>query len=288
MNTLFTNNKSSIVSSDRVLYTASSFARCSLLHLQEIGELRAIKPHTSSRSNLQSYLFFCVVDGAGELIYEGKNYRLSSGFCVFIDCRKPYSHTTDETNLWALRWCHFYGPTMGNIYSKYCERGGRPVFSPTVTTPFFDVLAELLSVAKSSDYMRDMLINERLSSLIRLIMEQSWHPEDRALPNKRASVLEVKRYIDENYSCNISLENLCDRFYISKFYLTHSFKEQFGVTINSYLQTVRITHAKQLLRFSSITIEEIAENIGISDPAYFSRLFKNIEGVSPSVYREQW
>ena len=36
------------------------------------------------------------------------------------------------------------------------------------------------------------------------------------------------------------------------------------------------------------TIEDIAEDIGISDPAYFSRLFKNIEGVAPSTYREQW
>ena len=41
-----------VVFSDRVFYTPSSFARTSLLHLQEIGELTAIRPHTSSRSNL--------------------------------------------------------------------------------------------------------------------------------------------------------------------------------------------------------------------------------------------
>ena len=288
MTELFANNESAIVSSDRVLYTASSFARSSLLHLQETGELKACRPHTSSRSSLQSYLFLVVIDGAGTLVYDSKEYELTTNSCVFIDCKKPYSHTTDESNLWTLRWCHFYGPTMQSIYNKYCERGGRPVFTPEDSAPFFDVLSELLRVAKGSDYMRDMLINEQLSILIRLIMAESWHPEDKALPSKRASVLEVKRYLDENFSERIVLDDLCNQFYISKYYLTHSFKDQFGMSITNYLLSVRITKAKQLLRFSNKTVEEIGYETGIGAPTYFSRVFKDVEGVSPSQYREQW
>ena len=288
MNELFANNESAIVSSDRVLYTASFFARSNLLHLQEIGELKARKPHTSSRSNLQSFLFFAVVDGAGTLSYDGKEYDLTTNSCVFIDCRKLYSHSTDVEHLWTLRWCHFYGPTIQSIYSKYCERGGRPVFNPEAPAPFFEVLSELLSVAKGEDYLRDMRINEQLSSLLTLIMEQSWHPEDKALPSKKASVLEVKKYLDEHYTEKINLDELCSRFYISKYYLTHSFKEQFGLSITNYLLSVRITKAKQLLRFSDKTLEDIGYKTGIGAPTYFSRVFKDIEGVSPSVYREQW
>lgn len=136
MDELFSNNTSSIVSSNRILYTASSFARNSLLHLQEIGELEAKRSHTSFRSGLSSYLFFTVVSSSGTLVYNDKHHRLSSGECVFIDCNLPYSHTTDEHNLWTLCWIHFYGPTMGNIYDKYKERGGRPVFTPDDSAPF--------------------------------------------------------------------------------------------------------------------------------------------------------
>lgn len=57
MTDLFASNPSSIVDSNRVLYTASSFARSTLFHLQEIGELKALHQHQSSRSNLQSFLF---------------------------------------------------------------------------------------------------------------------------------------------------------------------------------------------------------------------------------------
>ena len=288
MDKFFTNNKSKIVDSDRVLYTASPFARSSLFHLQEIGRLEALKPHVSSRSDLQSYLFIIVEKGSGMLKYNGREYELTKGSCVFIDCRKPYSHQPDPDDLWTLSWCHFYGPTVASIYNKYCERGGRPSFEPSDTRPFADVLGDLISLSKSSEHMRDMLINEKLSALLRLIMAESWHPEDKALPVKKASVLEVKTYLDENYESKISLDSLCAKFFISKHYLTHSFKEQFGMTITSYLLSVRITHAKQLLRFTNKSVEEIGYEVGIGAPHYFSRVFKEVEGVSPTVYREQW
>ena len=288
MDKFFTNNKSKIVDSDRVLYTASPFARSSLFHLQEIGRLEALKPHVSSRSDLQSYLFIIVEKGSGMLKYNGREYELTKGSCVFIDCRKPYSHQPDPDDLWTLSWCHFYGPTVASIYNKYCERGGRPSFEPSDTMPFADVLGDLISLSKSSEHMRDMLINEKLSTLLRLIMAESWHPEDKALPVKKASVLEVKTYLDENYESKISLDSLCAKFFISKHYLTHSFKEQFGMTITSYLLSVRITHAQQLLRFTNKSVEEIGYEVGIGAPHYFSRVFKEVEGVSPTVYREQW
>ena len=89
MNELFINNNQATVSSDRVLYTASSFARFSLLHLQEIGSLEAKRSHTSERSGLQSFLFIMVTSGSGALTYGGKEYSLSTDSCVFIDCRHP-------------------------------------------------------------------------------------------------------------------------------------------------------------------------------------------------------
>ena len=204
-------SKTSIVSSNRVLYTPSSFARSSLLHLQECGSLTALKPHTSSREKLSSYLFFTVVSGEGSLAYGGREYKLKPGFCVFIDCRNPDSHST-EKHLWTISWCHFNGPAMGRVYDKYVERGGRPTFIPDSTDPFISTLADLLATARSSDNMRDMLINEQLSSLIRHIMTYSWHPEDKKAAPKRTSVFEVKEYLDQHYAEKIVLDELSSRF----------------------------------------------------------------------------
>lgn len=144
MDELF-NPQSSSVNSSRVLYTPSSFARTSLLHLQEVGSLQAVHPHTSTRKDLVSFLCFVVLSGKGELKYEGVDYELEAGDCVFIDCRKAYSHSTSD-NLWSLQWCHFYAPSLPAVYEKYKERGGRPVFRPDNLTPFTALLTDLYNL----------------------------------------------------------------------------------------------------------------------------------------------
>ena len=178
---------------------------------------------------------------------------------------------------------------MNGIHEKYVERGGRPVFNPKQIDLFFDLLSELLTVADSDDYIRDMRINEKLTSLLTLIMAESWHPENNIRVGlKKQSLQHIKTYLEEHYKDRITLDQLSDEFYINKYYLTRVFKEQFGTTVLSYLNHIRITHAKQFLRFSELTVEEIGRQVGIDEPGYFNRVFKKVEGISPGEYRKMW
>jgi len=283
--TLFFHSK--YVTSERILYTPSGFAKSSLLHLQEIGSLQARKPYISGRNDLASYLFILVQSGSGILQYDGQQYDLAAGDCVFIDCRKEYYHQTSE-NLWSLQWIHFNGPTLQNIYEKYNARGGLPRFHPLYPERFIAIWEQILHTAGSQDYIRDMRINESLNMLLTLLMEESWHPETQRKDGSRQNLLAVKNYLDENYRKKISLDELSSRFFINKFYLTRIFREQFGIPINNYLLQLRITHAKQLLRFTDATVESIGLECGIGAVNYFSRIFKKIEGISPSEYRKEW
>ena len=308
---LFTSSPS--VQSSRILYTPSPFARSSLLHLQEVGSLSAIRPHTSKREKLQSYLCFMVEDGEGELVYEGKKYELRSGDVVFIDCRKAYSHSTGmnpNAGLWSLRWCHFYGLSMPAIYAKYCERGGLPVIRGADVSvdlargadmgrrddvscgadvsQYAAILTDIYTLASSSDYIRDMRINGKLNDLLTLLMESSWHREAHTNAPKKMEISRVKSFLDEHYKEKLSLESVASHFFIDKHYLARLFKEQYGVTLVTYLQQVRITHAKRMLRFTDKSIEEIGLECGIGELNYFSRVFKKLEGVSPSEFRRVW
>lgn len=296
------NTQYSSVASNRVLYTPSTFARTSLLHLQEVGSLRALRPHTSKRSNLASFLCIIVASGHGELSYEGQTYRLARGDCAFIDCRKEYCHSTGydcgesnccgedkrQDNLWSIQWCHFYAPSLPSVYEKYKERGGRVVFHPENIRAFANLLSELYILALSSDYIRDMRINEKLGSLLTLLMEQSWHPESVRVSHMRLGLTEIKNYLDGHYAEKIVLDNLAERFFVNKFYLSKIFKETYGTTINNYVMEKRITRAKQLLRFTNKTVDEIGVAVGIENANYFSRVFRKVEGISPSKYRKQW
>ncbi len=276
-----------LVNTSRIIYTPSDFAKEALLHIQEIGRLQATKPHISKREYLASYLFFIVSSGSGVLHYDDKDYELNAGSCVFIDTRKPYSHSTDD-DLWNLSWVHFDGPTAANIYQKYNERGGQPAFEATDFEAYQDNFNYLYEITSSTSYTRDMEINTGLSSLLALLMADSWHPEGAPAGSKKTSMLEVKKYLDDNYSSKIALDELAKRFNVNKYYMTRIYKEQFGVSIMDYLTSVRITEAKNLLRFTELSAEEIGLKTGIGDVYYFSRVFKKIEGMNVREYRRQW
>lgn len=275
------------VSSDRMLYTPSEFARSNLMHLQEIGSLQAKKTHTSKRQNLDSFLFFYVKEGEGILDYDGKEYKVKSGDCVFISCKTPYYHRTSE-NLWTLEWIHFNGEAILPIYLKYVERGGQPVFHPEDLGEAEKIWRDINMIARSSDYIKDIRINEKLSGLITFLMSFSWNPEAAAVTSDSRKVFALKDYIDTHYQEKITLDMLAEMFFVNKYTLSRNFKEQFGTSIISYLLVTRITHAKQMLRFTDETVEEVGNACGITPLYYFSRIFKQIEGVSPMEYRMQW
>ena len=287
------------VQSRRIIHTPSPFARTSLLHLQEAGTLRALAPHRSERSGMASCLFFLVLSGCGKLRCEEGEYELQKGDCVFLDCRKPYSHETggaaqglepekSAPALWSLQWCHFYGPNMNAIYRKYRERGGKPVFHPKHPEAYGAILDELSEIAGSADYVRDMRIQERLSALLVLLMEDAWDVKKRTHAGTAAlDVQQVKEYLDENFREKITLDELAARFFINKYYLISLFRERYGMTVNAYLNQVRVTYVKEQLRFTDRTVEELAEELQIG-PSWLSRLFRKVEGVSPAGFRKSW
>ena len=277
----------SLVTTQRIVYTPSQFAKTNLLFLQEAGSLVATNPHISSRSNLNSYLFFIVQSGSGRLVYGGRTYALNAGDCVFIDCQQDYSHQTFQ-DLWKLSWAHFNGPMMPGIYAKYRDRGGDCVFHPNDPDAFSRCLSTLYTTASAESYTRDMQLNVNLAELLSLIMKESWHPENKKTTGKMETVVLIKQYLDEHYSEKITLDTLSDRYYVNKFYLTRLFRSRYDATITGYLSSLRINKAKHLLRFSDLTIEEIGEKVGIPDPNYMSRLFSKIEGMPPSEYRKTW
>lgn len=271
-----------IVESKRTIYTPSEFAKESLIYLQEIGQTKALKKHTSSRSKLDSYLFFIVLEGTGSLIYSGNSYNLEKGSCVFIDCKNRYSHTSDN---WTIKWIHFNGKNLSNIYKEFEQRGGQIAFFSNNFAKYETVINDINIFSKSNNYIKSISINEKLSSLLTLVMLETIN---NCKIIKKHNIDTIKNYIDTNYIKKITLDYLSKVFYINKYHLTRVFKSTYGITINNYINNLRITKAKELIRFSNLDFDNIAVSCGINDSNYFSRIFKKIEGISPKEYRKLW
>lgn len=99
-------------------------------------------------------------------------------------------------------------------------------------------------------------------------------------------VTEIVDFIDLNFCENLSIKYLCSKFHISKNHLYKTFNNNLGCTVNMYITECRLNYAKTLLSNSGESIYQIAQNVGIANYAYFCKLFKKRNGVTPTEYRK--
>ena len=96
---------------------------------------------------------------------------------------------------------------------------------------------------------------------------------------------EVVKFIHENFSEDIELNGIAERFNINMYHFCHIFKDFTGKTFKEYLNKVRVDKAEQLLINTDATIGEIAFLSGFNDSNYFSRKFRQLKGKSPREVR---
>lgn len=98
----------------------------------------------------------------------------------------------------------------------------------------------------------------------------------------------IKKYLDENYHNPITVDSIAENFHFSSSYISRIFKKHSGLPPFRYLLTLRINEAKRLIEENEgINFCLISEMVGYPDPHYFSRIFKNMTGLSPSDYKNK-
>ena len=95
------------------------------------------------------------------------------------------------------------------------------------------------------------------------------------------------KYIKENCSQQISLEDLASKYSFTREYFSAIFKKATGYGVNEYLNIIRVKNAEHLLSFSTLSMSEIAHQCGFNDSNYFSTVFKRMNGTSPLRYRKK-
>lgn len=104
--------------------------------------------------------------------------------------------------------------------------------------------------------------------------------------SKYQTIYNIADYISDHYAESISLDGLAGIFYLSKFYLSRSFKEVTGYGVNEYVNILRTKRAKQLLEETTLSVSEIAGTVGYESITYFEKVFKTYMSISPLKYRK--
>lgn len=99
---------------------------------------------------------------------------------------------------------------------------------------------------------------------------------------------QCKQYIEQNYKEKLSLDTLAEYMGLNATYLSHIFSQEEKITIQEYINKVRVERAQNLLKFSDKSILEISDYVGFQSQSYFGKIFKKYSGLTPGKYRAQF
>jgi two-component system, response regulator YesN len=130
-------------------------------------------------------------------------------------------------------------------------------------------------------------IDDIHSLLRRKIFEISEHLHNKKQRKNMKLISQIQQHIDERLGSSISLKEVAQAFSFSPNYLGHLFKEETGELFSEYIYRKRMELAKCLLNDPTMKVYEVANNVGASTLAYFSKQFKDYTGLTPGEYRKQ-
>ena len=96
----------------------------------------------------------------------------------------------------------------------------------------------------------------------------------------------VKRYIDLHFKEALTLEQLAEDAHMNKYYLSHAFKREYGISPINYMITKRVEESKYLLAETDLSMSQIAQLLGFSSLSYFSQVFRRTQKTTPMEYRQ--
>ena len=256
-----------------------------------------------SMSHKHSFFeFVYVLKGRAEHTINDSTMILSEGdyFLIDLDCMHEYRKLDSEPELCIVNCmfkpCFIDEALRGskNFYSivEYCLPGTyNSTMMHTVTLSSYHdntgyveaLIKQMLREQSEKGTGYETVLR---GSLINLLIAFARNDAARSCTSTDSITRYVTEYVAKNYACQIQLSEICEQMNFSLTYVSSVFKRDMGMSFREYLIKVRIEKACCLLQTDDMTIDEIADAVGYSDPSFFFKCFKRSMGLTPYKYKK--
>ncbi|MCJ7840597.1 response regulator [Lederbergia sp. NSJ-179] len=174
---------------------------------------------------------------------------------------------------------------------EYMEKLNQAINEVLLDSAFHRLGKESIEIMKHYQHVGDMYnfenFYEYYYALEALVLQlHEYNKQLKSIYSEQRHIEEALQYIDENYHKDINLAVVSNYVSLNYSYFSHMFKEHTGQNFVDYLKKVRIEKAKLLLKKTDLMIFEISLKVGYKNPKQFTRVFRELEGISPKEYRE--
>lgn len=228
----------------------------------------------------ETVVLLCVA-GRGTVTIAGEVHPLTASTSIAIAAGAPHVYEASEEDPWTIWWVHVRGTDAAELTAQTLGRQ-----SPVTRLRAMDRVVALF----------DELVStlERRLSPPQLLMASgiAWNlltriAADSILPSEGSALERAMRYLEARVDGNIQVSELAALVDMSPSHLSALFRQATGSGPAAFHTSLRMSHARNLLDTTSLSVREIAAAVGYADPLYFSRHFRRLHGLNPTSYRAQ-
>ena len=254
-------------------------------YLTAIGYYPNAAGHDRERkTGSAEYILLYCMDGEGSIDIKGKHYELKANMFFIIPKNIPHRYSSHPRNPWSIYWLHFSGSNAEEIYRRSLVDD----LLQSHSVPFEEYRVrqfnQIFSILEHSFSRKEMeIMNFRVLHFVTSLI---YYKEINPAVYSQDSVSGSIAYMKKNLSSKLSVNDLADQQKMSLSQYLRVFKQKTGQSPIAYYNQLKIQYSCQYLYFTDKSIKEICLKLGIDDQFYFSRLFRKLIGISPSVYRK--
>ena len=235
---------------------------------------------------ISQYVLHTVVRGKGTYTLRGKTWEVGAGQSFLLFPFEMLEYMPDPDDPWEYVWVVFNGTEAKHIlaYTGFTPDSPiSPVLPCEELLPLYETLRPYPgSVAQS--YHTIGALYQLLSAFIRLYP----NPADAAAAEKQLlnrAMLRIEKDLDKPA---LSISAIAGELFISRSYLYKLFYAEFGISPMRYLTNLRVKRACDMLTATSASVKSVAASVGYANPLYFSKVFRQCTGMTPSAYRDKF
>lgn len=238
--------------------------------------------YSQYKSEIQGYLFRLQTEGFCKVTLNGKEHTIEKGDLLLIKPGDLYELRIEE------------GQNSGD-YHLFCEgdwvndwwnRSSKPsVNRVDLDEKLLSLWRHIIIEARRPSSEQNEELSGYLLQAICLSLERAIN--ETKLVSRPYVVTRMMRYIEENATTVLKVDDVAQYVGLSLSRAVHLFKSSVGKTMIEYAQEIRLSAAIDRMKYTALTLEQIAEDCGFGTYPYFHRVFKKNYGIAPGIYRRQ-
>ena len=231
------------------------------------------------RFDARYFILEYIVSGKGYLKVDGKLHTLRANDVYLLEPGSSHEYYADKDEPFKKYWINFKSDVFFHILHEY-DLSQIYVFHDTDIS---EEMTKIFALEKVSLY-NDQIYKQASKYLFTIFMKLAEKNHIKAEGSVIAQ--QILAELDKAIDSSVSIDEICETLFISRSKLIREFKKHYDITPHAYLVNRKIAFSKMLLQNSAHSIKSISNHLGFADEHYFSNIFKQKTGMTPSEYRK--